>query len=123
MKPAVLLTVVLAGCSQFNPLPPPDPPVVVLEVPQPKPEPIPTPVPKEVVVVAQQYQNAALKEKEAALSPDATPVSVRSVHTADIRARTALRTLERQGHHPTDAALAEAKSAVRHLANVLDNAP
>jgi hypothetical protein len=121
----ILLMLLLSGCYAVPPPIPPTPqPSIVLVVPtQPPPSaPSAPPVPKPVTAVTQQYQRAASQETTAVTAPDATPDSVRSVHRADMDARRALRTLEAQGHHPTDAALTQARAAVKALSDVL-NAP
>lgn len=112
---ALALAITLAACAPA-PVPAPPPPLFVEEPAQP---PAPAPVPPPVASVARQYRAAVQREKSTALAPDATVDSVRAIHDADADARNALRTLEEQGHHATQAALKAARDAVRRLSDVL----
>lgn len=114
---ALLLALLLASCSEPAPPEPPPPP------PAPSPPAASQPPPLPVAKVTRDYLAAVKREVNAVISPSATPDSVQAIHDADVDAHHALSVLEAQGHSPTPQAVADARAAVKHLADVLAASP
>lgn len=119
MRSSLAITLALAACvhapSEDLPLPPVPPP-------QP-PKAASATVAPPVASVAREYQQAARQETVAVTDPSVTPDFVRSVHRADLDARHALQTLERQKLRPSQAALDKARASVKALSDVLQTRP
>lgn len=113
------LMLLLAGCATDCPVPEPAP--LIMQLPPAAPS-IPAPPPA-VRQLTEQYQAAARTAGKRVTQPGATADYVRRVNDADMSARTALRTLNRQGRQIRADTLQQARDAVHALQAALDAEP
>jgi hypothetical protein len=112
MKFWIILAGTLSGCAAAPlPEPPIPPPIVIASAPS-----VPT---APVASVVQAYRAAESKEVPQITADNVTADAIRRIHDADIAARHALTRLGNQGKHPTPAALAAARGAVKALEDAL----
>ncbi len=71
------------------------------------------------VSIVRHFDSAKAREIGVVLGADITAQQIEEIRAADRRARNALTSLGRQIHHPSAAAMAEAREAVQALENAL----
>jgi hypothetical protein len=113
---AIGLLVSLIGCTVLAPDLPTPPPI---EPPPPLAKVAPLPAPPAAVSIVRHFDAAKAREIGVVLGPEITAKQIDEIRAADKRARQALTNLGRQIHHPTAAAMAEAREAVQALENAL----
>lgn len=120
MRPLVWLMLLMLTACAAGPLEA-SPPAPAVPAPQPITFGSPPPAPAVAAAVVKRFDKAKDKELPTVLGPDATEDQIAAIRAADGRARRALTALGLQGHRITDAALAEARSAVRALESALES--
>jgi hypothetical protein len=128
MRAMVTLAMLLmAGCATEAP-PPPAPAVAVAPCPDPVAAAIPAPPTKSAaatpaVTATRAYHGVEATESGAVTKSSATASYIREIRTADRLARDAVRLLVSQDGHPTDKAIATAKSRLDDLVTALEATP
>lgn len=113
---AIDLLVTLIGCTVLAPDLPTPPPMAP---PAPVTKVAPLPAPPAAISIVRHFDAAKAREIGVVLGSEITAQQIDEIRAADKRARQALTSLGRQIHHPTAAAMVEAREAVQALENAL----